>query len=179
MIIVEGPDGAGKTSLITRLRDDLGVETRPRHCTSEDGPLDGLLQWVEDDLKTHVHEGIYDRHPLISELVYGPIIRGEALLGDDVDRLVNVLLKFKHYDPLIIMCLPPRAQVRVNVAQNHQADTAHQQGVLKYTDGLWSMYYYRYIELLSNGFRVLRWDYTDETRPYENVRHLVEVNRAG
>lgn len=85
MIIVEGCDGAGKTSLI---RDILNyfpnLMLGPRASDSIGGVShhtkpEGLSRWVDAEMAKWIEPGygprIYDRHPLISEPIYGSIVR--------------------------------------------------------------------------------------------------------
>lgn len=119
-IVVEGPDGAGKTDLIRDLANHLGLPVHPRFVQSRTQPPDDLDQRVTDDLATPAftqgyHTWIYDRHPLISELIYGPIVRGR-LLGQFrypswVDRMRMTLAQ----RVIVVWCLPPYAEVANNV----------------------------------------------------------------
>lgn len=159
MLIVEGPDGAGKTTLVERICEEFGVEKRPRSSTSENGPVDNLWDWVIQDMGSNVNVGVYDRHPLISEMIYGPILRGEIRLGpNNLSELSTMLRFFYGFNPLIIYCLPNIATVRVNVARNHDGETSHTKGVLRYTDHLYASYYYRMAQDIQRGV-AMQWDY--------------------
>ena len=144
MIIVEGPDGAGKTSLIDRLRLDLDFEVQPRPCTSEEGvDPSTLASWVEQDLKTS-SSGFYDRYPLISEPIYGPLIRGYmADKFDRVDWMSLQLSKLYLQTPFIIFCLPPLAEVLRNVDRTHGTETPHLRGVHEHAPAIWAGYQFR------------------------------------
>jgi hypothetical protein len=119
-IIVEGPDGAGKTDLIRDLANHLGLPVHPRFVQSRTHPPEDLDMRVMDDLATPAftsgyHTWIYDRHPLISELIYGPITRG-SLNGQFqfpswVDRMLATLVP----RVVVVWCLPPYAEVVNNV----------------------------------------------------------------
>jgi hypothetical protein len=86
MILVEGCDGAGKSYLIKLLRTRFfrNLQLGPRASTSIGGVshhgLDGLTRWVDNEIGDWAKEGygprIYDRYPLISEPIYGTLIRG-------------------------------------------------------------------------------------------------------
>lgn len=179
MILVEGPDGSGKSTLVDRLCVDFGLRRGERACTSEDGPIDELMAWVEANLPSD-HTGlVYDRHPMVSEFIYGPTLRGVNHLGDDDDRICRAFKMFYALKPLIIYCLPPLTDVRVNVAAGHDDSTEHLRGVLKYTDALYGHYYTRYLQDRLAGVGI-RYDYTGETLPvsvearYNQIRLLVE-----
>lgn len=172
MLIVEGPDGAGKTTLVNSLCSFFELEVRPRSSTSDHGPVGELGDWIDRDFTSNVHVGVYDRHPLISETIYGPLIRPSQsdLLGmGPVEDLFEML--YSTSPLLIIYCLPPVAAVRVNVAKTHEATTAHLEGVLKYTDALYDLYTYRYLMDAARGVAV-KWDYTnlDDGRSFEKLK---------
>lgn len=78
MIILEGMDGSGKTHLAAALTKDLGLPMAERASSSIGGPIADLFDWVNRDIDClHTRPlSIYDRHPLISEFIYGPVVRG-------------------------------------------------------------------------------------------------------
>ena len=87
--------------LIRDLTNHLGLPVHPRFVQSRTQPPDDLDERVMDDLSTPAftdgyHTWIYDRHPLISELIYGPIVRGHLLGGFQypswVDRMLAKLV---------------------------------------------------------------------------------------
>ena len=88
MLIVEGPDGAGKTQLIQRLRLNLQLELMPRVVSSDTEMMVDLQEWVNEDLHAGLKRAIYDRHRLISEPIYGPVLRKEMQPVDGVDVLL-------------------------------------------------------------------------------------------
>lgn len=121
MIIIEGADGAGKTTLIHRLMEETGLPLHERHCTSEGGPKDNLYEWAKQDVTTW-HEqpmSIYDRHPLISEYIYGGLLRG----GVDEDFLTveaQELIERMNREALVIFCIPPYEVLAQNTKVNEQ-----------------------------------------------------------
>jgi len=166
MFIVEGPDGAGKTTLISRLQDELQFEIMPRACTSEDGvdPLT-LRDWVDQDMSRQNHwGGFYDRYPLISEPIYGPLIRGSVAVGfNEVKWFSTRTMMLRQRNPAIIYCLPPKEVVLHNIRQNHKATTHHLSGVLTHGSALYDSYCAR-AAIDSLVFDVWLWDYTKESR---------------
>lgn len=170
MVIVEGCDGSGKTTLIRRLCKELEVDIMPRACTSDKGPIDNLRAWVERDLQSGMQpgSGLYDRHPLISELIYGPLVRGQ--LPDDFDQwwLTAMLAKLDRLEPLIIFCIPPWPAVESNVEHTHGTTTPHLRGVLRNLRKIYDLYRVRAAVNFSltpdNRTRTLVWDYTDPGR---------------
>lgn len=122
MIIVEGPDGAGKSTLIKH----LGIErvvwmggVRVKH------PERGV-EWAHTELSTRhaffrqvmqhqkAPDVAFDRFHL-SERVYGPLLRGEQALNlHSLHWLNDALHGF--YVP-VILCLPPFETTYANVTQ--------------------------------------------------------------
>jgi hypothetical protein len=97
LIIIEGVDGVGKTTLANKLRDQLlteyGGDVTMRKC----GPLrrDPLEEYVLDiepyhaSMEQHI---IYDRH-YVGELVYGPIYRGASRIDAAMRRYIELVLQ--------------------------------------------------------------------------------------
>lgn len=88
LIVVEGVDGAGKTTLIQNFRQQA-----KKLCWlfSRSGPPQGsvdLLMTVQYLARGSYYEIplIADRHPLISEPIYGPITRGKSLIENAYSR---------------------------------------------------------------------------------------------
>lgn len=156
MVIVEGPDGGGKTTLVDRLSRALGVEVHERACTSSDGPVPELCRWVERDL-SGPSGGLYDRHPLISETIYGPIIRGHMVEDFGSRRwLRDAMVQFRRKDPFIIFCLPAWETVSSNILKTHEPTTSHLRGVLMHGQALYESYVLRW-SLEPDAWL---WDYT-------------------
>ncbi len=89
-IVVEGPDGAGKSTLAARLAEDLGLplcHTGGRSYSQEE-LLDRCLDVA---VKTHVDRVIFDRIPHISDNIYREAFGEEFLLPETT---MSVLLDF-------------------------------------------------------------------------------------
>lgn len=134
-IIVEGPDGSGKSTLVKRLSTQLGCPIGPRACTSQGGPVKQLGYWVQEDLLSWDDKGtqVYDRYPFVSEYIYGPLIRGSIN-----PTLANLSTDYFHYykqNTIEVVCLPPLDIVRANVGQEEQME-----GVVDQIDTLYSLY---------------------------------------
>lgn len=165
MIIVEGPDGGGKTSLITRLQDELHFQVQPRACTSDNGIDPGTLrEWVDRDLSGIRNRGFYDRHPLISEPIYGPLIRGRMADGfSEVSWMASRLNLFKMQQPLMIFCLPPFSEVQKNIEMSHEPTTKHLRGVRTHARALYELYCLRASQETSEAsYATIVWDYTHQ-----------------
>lgn len=127
IVIVEGMDGTGKTTLVQQLAHRLGVQ--PRKYVGSLGPSDdyrlALVSRTRSEITeleiTFVKGGsvkrLYDRFPLISEAVYGPILRGHNCFGGLYYPLRSRLLALK---TVIVYCRPNRDVIQVNVQQAPQ-----------------------------------------------------------
>lgn len=103
MIILEGPDNAGKTTLGLKLETALGVTLIHSQRPPADSDDNDLLSHAVAQLEPR--KVIMDRNYLISELVYGTILRGQPGLGRERHlKLMNDMLDLKHI--LIIYCRP-------------------------------------------------------------------------
>jgi broad-specificity NMP kinase len=83
LIVIEGPDGSGKSTLAQRLRDEcdrymwfLRASTYPRDLLELQGAVD-LLHYA----KMMRFPTVTDRHPIISEMIYGHVRRGSPKLA--------------------------------------------------------------------------------------------------
>jgi hypothetical protein len=104
IIILEGPDGGGKTTLANWLRahHDYKVVKFGPTKPGEDALqtyTDSLLKAVKSKTPT-----VFDRHYL-GETIYGPILRGEDKLGrqgrDLIERLIAAC------GVRVVICVPP------------------------------------------------------------------------
>ena len=77
LVILESADGGGKTTLANRLLKGTGKPTLLVKRSGPPGDLETLnfqAQWINDQAKSGLNI-IADRHPLISEAIYAPIVR--------------------------------------------------------------------------------------------------------
>ncbi|WNO27814.1 thymidylate kinase [Microbacterium phage Huwbert] len=158
MIIVEGPDGAGKSTLIRELVDVTGFEVAPRVVSKETEAMVDLKVWVEDNLDLGPHDAIYDRYRLISEFIYGPTLRITQQPGfTDPDWVLHHLSKLYKNDPIIIYCLPPLDTVRYNLEGD--ADNTR---VVDHIQQIYTAYLERAsMDLIMRPHRTIIHDYTD------------------
>lgn len=115
VIILEGPDGGGKTILGRRLSAHFQYPVLKR---DKQDPflwaISEMSAWSEKPLR------IYDRFPLIGEYIYGPVWRQKIHPSFDGDEVYPVLERF-YRDTLIIYCRPPRQQILINCASFPQS----------------------------------------------------------
>lgn len=138
MIILEGPDGGGKTTLLARITKAMGIKQGPRASSSVDGPVSDLCSWVDSDLRSWGQHGlmVYDRYPLISEPIYGPICRGKVphLMTTSWMHSKTALMCSMS---LVIWCLPHLETVKKNVQDTGEGQMS---GVSENIEALWSSY---------------------------------------
>lgn len=159
MIIVEGPDGAGKTTLIKSLQELTGFEVAPRVVSKETKALFDLQVWVEENLDTGDQDIIYDRYRLISEFIYGPVLRVQQQPGfTDLDWTLNMLSQLYELEPIIIYCLPPLDVVKANLA-NDPDNTQ----VVNHIEQIYTAYLQRAsLDVIMRPTRTILYDYTED-----------------
>ncbi len=118
LIILEGADGSGKTSLANRIRKDvqeymlfLRSNGAPHHV----GQLADVIGWVA--AIPYVIPVIQDRNPVISEYIYGPIIRGKCMHGLDFEQMEQMFRK-----SMIIYCRPSYSALAAGMRQEVQME---------------------------------------------------------
>lgn len=108
MLILEGPDGGGKTTLLDKivasgLCNHYGGASEVIHSP---GPLRvGLYDWAIGKLASAHDYTIFDRFPYFSESVYGPALRKMSLMTPTQFISLGEWLRKK--EPLVIYCRPP------------------------------------------------------------------------
>lgn len=121
-IIVEGPDGSGKSTLVNHLQEKLGMGIARRASESASGPVPDLAGWHEDEkLRMSGSSSeplIYDRHPLFSEPIYAPLAR-EVRPQPPFDEPGWVSLQRDYLSRfcILVLCLPPQWVVKHNVTR--------------------------------------------------------------
>lgn len=177
MIILEGPDGGGKTTLLGKLQARFDLPQRPRFADSS-GPYPDLYNRIYDDL----HEislprtkcQVYDRHSLISDYVYGPTLRGTVLpefTWPSAATMRNALASRS----LVVWCMPPRNIAHTNVS--HDLATGNHVDVHRKFNELYDGYLMQ--RVFWSGAAV-DYDYTDDrsvTRAINRIeQHVTEWN---
>lgn len=165
VIVVEGVDGSGKTTLMDNLRLANGPRRYYTLIRHSGRPL--KIRDVKDFLGSlTVSYGmlrIIDRHPFISEPIYGPILRGVDMTGDwSEDRKIQVL---KNTVDRIIYCRPPLPRIVQNLDNNPQLS-----GVKERITSLVTAYDRMMNILIHEGIRVIEYDFTsDLSADYEKM----------
>src|SRR3954452_1694073 len=108
-VIVEGPDGAGKTTLVDSLVQ-AGYARGNKASTSKGGPVDNLAEWGETEeaiMTASKVSMVYDRHPVISEPIYGRTIRDASAAGYDNWQWLIKRRMFLYDHTMVVWCVPP------------------------------------------------------------------------
>lgn len=117
-IIVEGCDGTGKTNLVNRILARYPhLVMHERASSSTGGPVPALDEWTTTDATTMGSQAhsVYDRHPIISEPIYGPICRsgvpGSFNYSDWTHAIRQTVAEFT----IVVFCIPPWQNVWTNI----------------------------------------------------------------
>lgn len=123
IIVVEGPDGSGKSTFARALSNFLHciyIKSEVRPVKDVFYPLDyhRFLRNIDAD----VGNVVSDRHVIVSEPIYGSIIRGGHILReDDIRRAAS--------DCFAVYCRPPTPTILQNIESSEQmkgvVDNAH------------------------------------------------------
>lgn len=166
MIIVEGPDGSGKSTLVKALSEELNLSTAPIYATSR-------RKMAEQGVRRRVFEGfsallqgrmfIHDRF-YYSELVYGSILRKS--LEFSIAEMGWIEVTIMGFQIPVIICLPPRDIVAENIEPIFSKSPDHIQGAWDNRKEIYDLYY-RYA--VRPPF--YPYDYTSE---HQAVEYLLE-----
>jgi hypothetical protein len=152
LYLVEGMDNTGKTTLCARLHEDLHFPLVK--CPSVRGMgLDESVEWQKNFLKlAYQHDIIADRLALISEAVYGPVLKKDNILVNNKfwPLLVHQFLAAK---PMIIFCNPPLEVVTAWDGRQQM------KGVQEHADALY-LQYASVMDAWKHFVPVVMYDYT-------------------
>lgn len=161
MIIVEGPDGAGKTTLVRHLVEYLDLPLAPRVVSQQTHALVDLRQWTEENLAKGFQPMIFDRHRLISGPIYDSILPGRPT--PPRDQLIWLLHRFSELQDtqaFVIYCLPPLEAVVANVAGDPDNTV-----IAPYIERIYHAYVARAaLDIAINPLHTWVWDYTTDGR---------------
>ena len=118
MIILEGPDGGGKTSLAQQLSKRLELPIADRVVSKETEALTDLRVWTDKNLRQGFQRVIFDRHRLISDPIYRAVFGNHNAKLYDPRWLAGAMKQFANIDPIIIFCMPPLEVVALNLADD-------------------------------------------------------------
>lgn len=160
MIIVEGVDGAGKTTLVRELQQTFELAEGERgtkdrkllYTVTKRDTYSALAAAVKGDETPKVWDRLF-----FSEFVYASVVGREPEFNSTDRSFVSRVLEAVR--PPIIVCLPPIDVVKDNIVKDEQMD-----GV---TDNI-DLIYGRYVGLMEGGFpeHTMLYDYTDLSTDY-------------
>lgn len=161
IIVVEGCDGSGKTTLIERAREGQReryfLTVRASRYQPNVKTALQYLQWVKHQRDLDL---VLDRIHFISDRIYGPLLRNEDVFKD-------FPLDFGLQDvAAIVYARPPRETIRANVEKSHQM-----KGVGENLDNLITGYDRIMNALSERGKKVVTYDYTSDD-PASFWRHV-------
>lgn len=147
LFIIEGPDGAGKTTLARQLCRDFKADYH-----HEGPPPRGvsLLHHYGSQLASAYKPTVFDRFH-VGELVYGPILRGQSGLSNQDMVLMQRLVNGR--GATVIICLPP---LEVTVQNLHKKELLDQMQL--------KLAYDHWTRLTAPGHPFVTYDYTTQEK---------------
>lgn len=119
MIVIEGPDGSGKTTLIRELAKRLELPIAGKVVNSDTEAEVNLREWVDKNLAAGFQRTLFDRHRLVSEPIYGMALHWRRNthmdFWGDQGWLYSAMHEFRRIRPVVIVCLPPYDTVMDNI----------------------------------------------------------------
>ena len=123
MIILEGPDNSGKTTLAQMICAQTGYEyRRAPSLSSTEGVDDAVFQWWDQQLSLPTEDTltvVYDRCTYISDPIYRlvsskPPLRTEQQMMNGIQQMLN-------QEVHLIFCLPPWSWSARHCEEEHKA----------------------------------------------------------
>jgi len=184
VVIVEGPDGSGKTTLAKAIAENCGMEYRrpPEEVlSSTHGPAGiELYEWWMQQLirpTDERNEGVYDRCFFISEPIYqfAQVSRELIVDGPTIHRGI---LDLWSEGPMIVFCLPPFDTQLSNVIQDGRASLKGLEN--KHLEKVDFLYWATCAVWLNGLFETVSYDYTTDEEEFiiERVTAWREANKA-
>ena len=168
IILVEGPDGAGKTTFIEKARGNQKSRYFIRSQASRYQPnIPSALKYL-NWIRSCPLDLILDRFHFLSDRVYGPILRNE-----DVFKGFPLNFGIQKVD-LIVYCRPPLETIRANVERD-----SHLSGVQEHIEALVNSYDSIMRAITEQQItKVIQYDFTTDD-PIATWNYVwSEVNRA-
>ncbi len=176
MIIVEGPDNSGKTTLIDKLRAEFGLRlVKPVAGPPKDSwDLYTRCEYIIKQANICLSKRlIVDRISLIGETIYGPICRGKNLWNEIPNLKADLDYALHCLDPFYIYCRPPLSVIQdLKTHQVKDYDTEEHLDKIKKESALIVKAYDNYFNPFSRH-RLYAYDYTDSTS-YSNLINILK-----
>lgn len=154
-VIIEGPDGAGKTHLA-----DLICSQRPGYAYHHEGPPPAGLNVLEHYARLMLDAKcptVFDRLHL-GEVVYGSLLRGGSALSPRDILFLNRLIVGQGTS--VVLCLPPKATCLHN--NRLKEELIKEESLRSVAYDAWVLVSKRF-ELLTN---LQRYDYTEQGQSF-------------
>lgn len=153
IIILEGPDGTGKTTLAKCLSDTYGFRYVHTGPPKDDNALEAYGRTLYD-ARREAGDVVIDRLH-VGERIYGPILRSSDKLEREGEVLIHRLTSA--YGARLIFCLPPYETAFENWRKRHEEDNE-----LVTKAATYKAIYHAYANLRQDIFysSALWWDYT-------------------
>lgn len=147
ILVIEGMDNTGKSTLALKFKNEFNFEIK--HSPGKSFSWG----WVKKEIN-RCELIIYDRFPLISEQVYGPVLRGENRIFSNLGDYW--LSQFQQKEPLIIYCRPPAGVISDFSGNEEQMKGVerHLLNLIKQYDKVISRLKYE------GGWKIIKFDYT-------------------
>ena len=171
MLIVEGPDGAGKSTLVEKFEAAMGVTREPRSVTSDAESLVPLGDYIVTELEKGYGNRIYDRFALISSPHYSmlpnPTFRAPMT---DLKWLSEQWVALTLVDPHFVVCLPPFDVAWANVKDDPKNQVVQDHFFAIYTA------YQNFVASASHFLSIWVWDYTEGVDPDYFVQRVLRFH---
>jgi hypothetical protein len=165
VIVVEGPDGAGKTTLVREIAAQFPVTVGHRLVSTEARAL-GEMKRATEDRTRNLNQGmVFDRHPLISGPIYHAVLGGttNAYMFEDFAWLTEMSGVFIRAKPTLIYCIPPRDTCLEQNAGCWPSHTTYDD-----REAIYDLYLARAAIDVGVG-RAIHYDYTEGSKHLKNV----------
>lgn len=153
VIILEGPDGAGKTMLADELRRLTGLRSIHFSAPAKGESFDDTCWQYLGEICAAGDSTIIDRFHL-SERVYGPICRGVDTMSEMFEASM-----LKTVRPVVVLCLPPFEVAQENWAKRN----AQRAEMISQRDQYEAVY--RAYEKIRTVLPTIQYDYTRDFAP--------------
>lgn len=173
MIIVEGCDNTGKTTLINNLCKDLPLHRAPKSPgpATEEELWDYMLKYLNRPI-SYTKATIMDRFPIPSEEVYGPVLRNGSSLSPW--RRAKAEKMLRSHKVALIYCDRPTEEILKTFGEREQLE-----GVEERIDIIRRRYEDVIQSLLSVGALYAFYRYDFGVDSYEDLKNFIRKYLGG